>query len=91
MKKIEEQLRKMIREELTEVRLTEQLDTRKMKTILRKLQDIEGKFRNSMYKLDEQLNREVGYKELSKKLRMSYKDNVTKFMRELISIVKKAT
>ena len=44
-----------------------------------------------MYKLDDQLNREVGYKELSKKLRMSYKDNVTKFMRELISIVKKAT
>jgi|TARA_B100000959_G_C14582005_1_gene460350 hypothetical protein len=86
MKKIKEQIRKMIREELTE-----QLDTRKIKTILRKLQDREGKFRNTMYKLDDQLNREVGYKELSKKLRMSYKDNVTKFMRELISIVKKAT
>ena len=86
MKITKSQLREIVREELTE-----QLDTRKLKTILRKLQDIEGKFRNSMYKLDEQLNREVGYKELSKKLRMSYKDNVTKFMRELISIVKKAT
>ena len=80
------QLREIIREELTE-----QLDTRKMKTILRKLQDIEGKFRNTMYKLDDQLNSEDGYGELSKKLRRSYKDNVTTFMRELISIVKKAT
>ena len=86
MKITKSQLREIVREELTE-----QLDTRKLKTILRKLQDREGKFRNTMYKLDDQLNREVGYKELSKKLRMSYKDNVTKFMRELISIVKKAT
>ena len=82
MKITKSQLREIVREELTE-----QLDTRKLKTILRKLQDREGKFRNTMYKLDDQLNREVGYKELSKKLRMSYKDNVTKFMRELISIV----
>ena len=86
MKITKSQLREIVREELTE-----QLDTRKIKTILRKLQDREGKFRNTMYKLVDQLNREVGYKELSKKLRMSYKDNVTKFMRELISIVKKAT
>ncbi len=86
MKITKSQLKEIIREELTE-----QLDTRKIKTILRNLQDTEGKFRNTMYKLDDQLNREVGYKELSKKLRMSYRDNVTKFMRELISIVKKAT
>ena len=86
MKITKSQLREIVREELTE-----QLDTRKLKAILRKLQDREGKFRNTMYKLDDQLNREVGYKELSKKLRMSYKDNVTKFKRELISIVKKAT
>ena len=86
MKITKSQLREIVREELTE-----QLDTRKLKAILRKLQDREGKFRNTMYKLDDQLNREVGYKELSKKLRMSYKDNVTIFMRELISIVKKAT
>ena len=86
MKITKSQLKEIIREELTE-----QLDARKIKTILRNLQDIEGKFRNTMYKLDDQLNREVGYKELSKKLRMSYRDNVTKFMRELISIVKKAT
>ena len=86
MKITKSQLREIVREELTE-----QLDTRKLKAILRKLQDREGKFRNTMYKLDDQLNREVGYKELSKKLRKSYKDNVTKFMRELISIVKKAT
>jgi hypothetical protein len=86
MKITKSQLKEIIREELTE-----QLDARKIKTILRNLQDTEGKFRNTMYKLDDQLNREVGYKELSKKLRMSYRDNVTKFMRELISIVKKAT
>ena len=86
MKITKSQLKEIIREELTE-----QLDARKIKTILRNLQDTEGKFRNTMYKLDDQLNSEVGYKELSKKLRMSYRDNVTKFMRELITIVKKAT
>ena len=84
MKITKSQLKEIIREELTE-----QLDARKIKTILRNLQDTEGKFRNTMYKLDDQLNREVGYKELSKKLRMSYRDNVTKFMREMISLVKR--
>ena len=53
------------------------------------LSKIEGRFRNKMYKLDEVLNKDMENKNLSKSLRMSYKNNITAFMRDAVSTVKK--
>ena len=57
--------------------------------IMQELAKIEGRFRNKMYKLDEVLNKDIVNKKLSKSLRMSYKSNVTSFMRDAVSTVKK--
>lgn len=57
--------------------------------IMQELAKIEGRFRNKMYKLDEVLNKDKENKKLSKSLRMSYKSNVTSFMRDAVSTVKK--
>ena len=59
------------------------------KKIMQDLSKIEGRFRNKMYKLDEVLNKDMENKNLSKSLRMSYKNNITAFMRDAVSTVKK--
>jgi len=57
--------------------------------IMQELAKIEGRFRNKMYKLDDVLNRDIENKNLSKSLRRSYKNNVTAFMRDVVSTIKK--
>ena len=64
-------------------------DKTRAKKIMQDLSKIEGRFRNKMYKLDEVLNKDMENKNLSKSLRMSYKNNVTAFMRDAVSTVKK--
>ena len=59
------------------------------KKLVQRLQTIEGKFRNTMYKLDERFNADFPNQKLSKPLRKSYLKNVTAFMRDMMSIVKK--
>ena len=57
--------------------------------IMQDLAKIEGRFRNKMYKLDDVLNKDIENKNLSKSLRRSYKNNVTAFMRDVVSTIKK--
>ena len=57
--------------------------------IMQDLAKIEGRFRNKMYKLDDVLNKDIENKKLSKSLRRSYKNNVTAFMRDVVSTIKK--
>jgi|TARA_B100001105_G_C21976292_1_gene267127 hypothetical protein len=64
-------------------------DKTRAKKIMQDLSKIEGRFRNKMYKLDEVLNKDMENKNLSKSLRMSYKNNITAFMRDAVSTVKK--
>ena len=64
-------------------------DKTRAKKIMQDLSKIEGRFRNKMYKLDEVLNKDMENKNLSKSLRMSYKNNITAFMRDAVSSVKK--
>ena len=59
------------------------------KKLVQKLQTIEGKFRNTMYKLDDRFNADFPNQKLSKPLRVSYRKNVTAFMRDMLSLVKK--
>jgi hypothetical protein len=42
-----------------------------------------------MYKLDERLNADIPNQKLSKPLRDTYRKNITKFMREMLTIVKR--
>ena len=64
-------------------------DKTRAKKIKQDLSKIERRFRNKMYKLDEVLNKDMENKILSKSLRMSYKNNITAFMRDAVSTVKK--
>ena len=64
-------------------------DKTRAKKIMQDLSKIECRFRNKMYKLDEVLNKDMENKNLSKSLRMSYKNNITAFMRDAVSTVKK--
>ena len=64
-------------------------DKTRAKKIMQDLSKIEGRFRNKMYKLDEVLNKDMENKNLSKSLRMSYKNNITAFMRDAVSTIKK--
>lgn len=57
--------------------------------IMQELAKIEGRFRNKLYKLDDVLNRDIENKNLSKLLHRSYKNNVTAFMRDVVSTIKK--
>jgi|TARA_B100000959_G_scaffold286239_1_gene364014 hypothetical protein len=59
------------------------------KKLVQKLQTIEGKFRQAMNKLDDRFNADLPNQKLSKPLRASYLKNVTAFMREMLSLVKK--
>ena len=64
-------------------------DIVKAKKLSQKLQTIEARFRKAMYDLDDRLNADIVNQKHSKPLKDSYKKNVTKFMRDMLSIVKK--
>ena len=64
-------------------------DTIKAKKLAQKLQTIEGKFRKAMYDLSDRMLSDSKNHKLQKPLEESYKRNVTKFMREMLAIVKK--
>ena len=59
------------------------------KKLAQKLGKIEARLRETMYKLDERLNADIPNQKLSKPLRDTYRKNVTKFMREMLTIVKR--
>ena len=66
-------------------------ETRKAKKELQKLMKIEGKLRDSMYKIEQIILQDPtrGNQTLARSIKDSYKKNVTQFMREVISIVKR--
>jgi hypothetical protein len=64
-------------------------DAIKAKKIAQQLQKIEGKFRKAMNDLSDRFQADPKNHKLQKPLEDSYKKNVTKFMREMLSIVKK--
>jgi len=55
---------------------------------LQKIMNSEGKLRKLMYDLSDRLDSDPLNQKLSKKLKESYKNNVTKFMRDVVSVVK---
>ena len=59
------------------------------KKLAQKLGKIEARLRETMYKLDERLNADIPNQKLSKPLRDTYRKNITKFMREMLTIVKR--
>ena len=66
-------------------------DARKAKKELQRLMKAEGKFRDRMYKLEQTFLRDARPEnvKLAKELKQSYKKQVTQFMREVVSIVKR--
>ena len=71
-------------------KITEDIkDVVKAKKLSQKLQTIEGKFRKAMYDLSDRMLSDSKNHKLQKPLEESYKRNVTKFMREMLAIVKK--
>ena len=71
-------------------KITEDIkDVVKAKKLSQKLQTIEARFRKTMYDLDDRLNADLVNHKYSKPLKDSYKKNVTNFMREMLSIVKR--
>tara|TARA_Y100001951_G_scaffold83924_1_gene73071 strand:- start:63 stop:416 length:354 start_codon:yes stop_codon:yes gene_type:complete len=64
-------------------------DVVKAKQILQKIMNAEGKLRKHMHKLSDRLQADpVNHKHM-KKLKDSYKNNVTNFMRDVVGIVNK--
>ena len=55
---------------------------------LQKIMNSEGRLRENMYKLSDRLDSDSVNQTLSKKLKDSYKKNVTNFMRDAVKIVK---
>tara|TARA_B100001059_G_scaffold154370_1_gene154044 strand:- start:356 stop:724 length:369 start_codon:yes stop_codon:yes gene_type:complete len=55
---------------------------------LQKIMNSEGRLRENMYKLSDRLDSDSVNQKLSKKLKDSYKKNVTNFMRDAVKIVK---
>ena len=66
-------------------------EARKAKTELQKLMKAEGKLRDRMYKIEQIILQDptTGNQTLARSIKDSYKRNVTKFMREVVSIVKR--
>jgi len=64
-------------------------DVIQAKKLLQKLGTIEARFRETMYKLDDRLNADIPNQKFSAELRKSYTKNVTKFMRDMVGIVKR--
>jgi hypothetical protein len=83
-------LKDVVERHNSEVEITEDVrDIAKAKKLVQKLSTIEGKFRKTMYDLDDRLNADPKNHDLSKPLKDSYTKNVTKFMREMMSVVKR--
>ena len=63
----------------------------KVQKELQKLMKAEGKLRDKMYKIEQIILKDptTGNQTLSRNIKDSYKKNVTKFMREVVSIVKR--
>jgi len=59
------------------------------KKIVQNLQKDESRFRLDMWELVEQMSKDEVNKKLGDKLKDSYKKNVTKFMIEMIKLVRK--
>ena len=71
-------------------KITEDIkDVVKAKKLSQKLQTIEARFRKTMYDLDDRLNADLVNHKYSKPLKDSYKKNVTIFMRDMLSLVKR--
>ena len=64
-------------------------DAIKAKKLAQKLQTIEGRFRKAMNDLSDRMQADTKNHKLQKPLEESYKKNVTKFMREMLALVKK--
>ena len=66
-------------------------EARKAKTELQKLMKDEGKLRDRMYKIEQIILQDptTGNQTLARSIKDSYKKNVTQFMREVVSIVKR--
>ena len=78
--------------ELSKDIITESPDeARKAKKELQMLMKIEGKLRDRMYKIEQIILQDptTGNQTLARSIKDSYKKNVTQFMREVISIVKR--
>ena len=74
-------LKDVVERHNSEVEITEDVrDIAKAKKLVQKLSTIEGKFRKTMYDLDDRLNADPKTHDLSKPLKDSYTKNVTKFM-----------
>ena len=79
-------------ESVSEDMVTESPDeTRKAKKELQMLMKIEGKLRDRMYKIEQIILQDPtrGNQTLARSIKDSYKKNVTQFMREVVSIVKR--
>jgi len=63
-------------------------DVSKAKKQLQKVMTAESGLRKLMYDLSDRLNSDPLNQKLSTKLKNSYKNNVTKFMRDVVGIVK---
>ena len=64
-------------------------DAMKGKKLSQKIQKDESRLRLNMWELVEQMSKDESNKKLGNKLKDSYKKNVTKFMVDLLSLVKK--
>jgi len=64
-------------------------DAMKGKKLSQKIQKIEGSFRAKMWELVEQMSKDESNKKLADTLEKSYRKNVTIFMRDMLSLVKK--
>ena len=66
-------------------------DARKAKKELQKLMKDEGKLRDRMYKIEQIILKDPtkGNQTLARSIKDSYKKNVTQFMRDVVSIVKR--
>ena len=72
--------------------VTESTDEKvKAQKELQKLMKVEGKLRDRMYKIEQIILQDptTGNQTLARSIKDSYKKNVTKFMREVVSIVKR--
>ena len=72
--------------------VTESTDEKvKAQRELQKLMKVEGKLRDRMYKIEQIILQDptTGNQTLARSIKDSYKKNVTKFMREVVSIVKR--
>ena len=64
-------------------------DAMKGKKLSQKIQKDESRLRLNMWELVEQMSKDDSNKKLGDKLKDSYKKNVTIFMRDMLSLVKK--